>query len=133
MLNEQKMRAIDLVAEGELNKSEVAHRVGISRPTLYKWLDDEEFTAEVNSRLHKERVLAERKIDAKLDFAVGKLYEIAQDDSNRRVQADVLRYLVDRSLGKPTTKLDLETSINENKDVGDDVLDQEFQEFEESE
>ncbi|SDJ76485.1 phBC6A51 family helix-turn-helix protein [Salimicrobium halophilum] len=133
MLDERQMRAIEYVAEGQLNRSDIAKRVGISRPTLYKWLDDDEFVSEVNSRLQKERGLAEKKIDAKLDFAVGKLYEIAQDNSNRRVQADVLKYLVDRSLGKPTTKLDLDASLNDEKNVEADVLDQEFQEYESNE
>ncbi|MBM7631112.1 phBC6A51 family helix-turn-helix protein [Geomicrobium sediminis] len=126
MLNEPMMRAVELIAEGQLNKSEIASRVGISRPTLYKWLDNEEFKAEVHSRLHKERVFAEKMIEARLEFAINKLHEIAKDSSNRRVQAQTLQYLVDRALGKPTTRVDLDQVTSTAQGVEGDVLDAEL-------
>lgn len=132
IIDDRKMLAIELLADGELTKVDIAKKVGIARQTIYDWMNDDKFKAELDNRLHQRKVFVQKKIDGKLDFVIDKLYELANDDSNKRVQAQVLQYLADRSLGKTTTKLELESSINTNT-VDDDILDVEYDALEEPE
>lgn len=131
MLDDRKLLAIELLADGELTKVDIAEKVGCSRTAIYLWMDNDEFKAELDKRLHNRKVFVQKKIDGKLDFIMDKLYELANDDSNKRVQAQVLQYLADRSLGKTTTKLELDSNIN-NNNIDDDILDVEYDQLEES-
>lgn len=130
MLDDRKLLAIELLADGELTKVDIAEKVGCSRTAIYLWMDNDEFKAELDKRLHNRKVFVQKKIDGKLDFVMEKLYELANDDSNKRVQAQVLQYLADRSLGKTTTKLELDTNLN-NNNIDDDILDVEYDQLEE--
>lgn len=130
MLDDRKLLAIELLADGELTKVDIAEKVGCSRTAIYLWMDNDEFKAELDKRLHNRKVFVQKKIDGKLDFVMEKLYELANDDSNKRVQAQVLQYLADRSLGKTTTKLELDTNLN-NNNIDDDILDVEYDQLQE--
>jgi predicted DNA-binding protein YlxM (UPF0122 family) len=129
MLDDRKILAIELLVDGELPKTEIAKRVGCSRQAIYEWLEkNEEFKAELDARLHHRKVSVQKRIDSKLDFVVDKLYELAADSSNKRVQAQVLQYLADRSLGKPTSKHEV-TAEAKTSNVSEDVLEAEFEEW----
>lgn len=130
MIDDRKMLAIELLADGELRKTEIADRIGCSRQAIYHWLNDDEFRAELNNRLQQRKSFVQKKIDGKLDYVIDKLYDLADDDSNKRVQAQVLQYLADRSLGKTTTKLDIDAGMKDNQNVDQDVLDAENEEWE---
>lgn len=130
MLDDRKLLAIELLADGELTKVDIAEKVGCSRTAIYLWMENDEFKAELDKRLHNRKVFVQKKIDGKLDFVMEKLYELANDDSNKRVQAQVLQYLADRSLGKTTTKLELDTNLN-NNNIDDDILDVEYDQLQE--
>jgi hypothetical protein len=58
------------------------------------------------------------------------LYELATDNSNKRVQAQVLQYLADRALGKPSSKLDITAEAKTGDTVSQDLLESEFEEWE---
>lgn len=129
MLDERQLLAVEKLVEGVLTRTDIAKVVGIHRTTLYKWLDDPEFVAEVDRRLQVIKGFAENKIKAHVGFALNNLIELAADSSNRRVQAQVNQYLMDRALGRPTTKVDVEAGLKETP-TGVDVLQDEFNEFE---
>lgn len=130
MLDDKKILAIELLVDGELTKTEIAKRVGRSRNALYLWLDDDEFKAELDKRLQGRKSFVQKIIDGKLEFVMDKLYELAADSSNKRVQAQVCQYLADRSLGKPTSKHEIEAGIKDNIEVDKDVLESEFDQWE---
>ncbi|WP_117161447.1 phBC6A51 family helix-turn-helix protein [Paraliobacillus sp. X-1268] len=125
MLDNKKLLAIELLADGQLTKTDIAKKIGSSRQIIYNWLENEEFRAELDKRLHNRKVSVQKTIDGKLEFVMDKLYELANDDSNKRVQAQVLQYLADRSLGKATSKVELSTNINNNS-INDDILEVEY-------
>jgi len=130
MLDEKKILAIEMLVDGELTKVEIAKRIGVSRQALYNWLDDEEFRAELDRRLQGIKSFVQKRIDAKLEFVIDKLYELATDNSNKRVQAQVLQYLADRALGKPSSKLDITAEAKTGDTVSQDLLESEFEEWE---
>jgi transposase-like protein len=128
MIHDKKMLAIELLADGELRKTEIAKKIGVSRQALYHWLNDQEFVAELDRRLQQKKSLVQKRIDGKLDFVIEKLYELANDSSNKRVQAQVLQYLADRALGKPTSKHEIEAAMNDKNNIDEDILEAEFDE-----
>jgi predicted DNA-binding protein YlxM (UPF0122 family) len=133
IIDEKKRLAIELLADGELTKTEISKRCGVSRQALYEWTINEEFIAALDERLHSRKKFVEKRFDVKLEFVIDKLYELASDSSNKRVQAQVLQYLADRSLGRIPAKHELTTKIdtggnnfaeNEIKDVFDMIEDE---------
>ncbi|WP_186320514.1 phBC6A51 family helix-turn-helix protein [Fictibacillus phosphorivorans] len=131
IIDDKKILAIELLADGELTKTAVSERVGIARQTLYDWLGNEEFIAALDERLHNRKKFVEKMFDGKLEFVVDKLYELATDDSNKRVQAQILCYLADRSLGRIPSKHELTTKIDAGKpNVSTDILEEEHAKWE---
>lgn len=124
----RKLLAIEKLIEGEMSRVAIAEMIGISRQTLYSWMNNELFVAEMDERLLSIKSFTEKKIQSQVDFALTNLLELARDDSNRRVQAQVNQYLLDRALGKPTSKVELEAGIKEQP-TGTDILEAEFTEF----
>ncbi|SFM38097.1 CENP-B N-terminal DNA-binding domain-containing protein [Gracilibacillus orientalis] len=61
----EKHWLFQLLAEGELTKTEIAKRCGIASQTLYVWYnDDAVFKAELDRRLQQRKVLVEKIIDS---------------------------------------------------------------------
>lgn len=129
MLNRKQILAIDQLIEGERNRKQIAEFVGVSRNTLYAWLDNDEFVAEWDRRVQQVQSFSDKRIQSNVNFALGNLLKLAADDSNKRVQAQVNMYLVDRALGRPTAKVDLEAGMKNNAPTRADVLESEFAEF----
>lgn len=122
MLDDRKVLAIQHLAEGEKAKTEIAKLVGVSRVTLYDWLDNEEFKAELDRRIQQRKSLVENIIDSKLEDMVGQLATLATTSKNDMVKAKILTYWVDRGLGKPTSKLEVEATNQINPTIDDDLL-----------
>lgn len=125
MLDDRKLLAIQHLAEGEKPKTEIAKLTGISRTTLYEWLDDDEFKAELNRRLQQRKNLVEKIIDSKLEQAVESLVELSYKSKNDMVKMRALTYLIDRGLGKATEKLEV-TAKQDNINVNQDLLNSEY-------
>jgi transposase len=130
ILDDRKTLCIQLLAEGELPKTEVAKRCGIVRQTIYDWLDDPTFKAELDRRLQQRKVFVEKIIDSKLENAVDSLFDLADTTDNARVKAQVLQYIIDRGLGKPVSKHEIKADMGDQNKVSEDVLEAEFAEFE---
>ncbi|MGF7057200.1 phBC6A51 family helix-turn-helix protein [Brassicibacter mesophilus] len=123
MLDQQKILAIQLLVDGELSRTDIAKKVGVSRQALYNWLDNDEFKAELNRRIQDRKVLCEKIIDSKLQDAVDKLWELQLSTQNSRVKAEVLKYFIDRALGKPASKLEMNDSRENKENITDnDIL-----------
>lgn len=131
IIDDKKILALELIADGELSKTDVAKKVGIARQTLYEWLGNDEFIAKLDERLQSRKKFVEKMFDGKLEFVVDKLYELATDDSNKRVQAQVLQYLADRSLGRIPAKHELTTKIDSNNGYHEVEIKSVFDEIEE--
>ncbi|MEC1780065.1 phBC6A51 family helix-turn-helix protein [Schinkia azotoformans] len=133
MLNDKQLLAIELIAEGEFTKTEIATKCNTSRQSIYNWLSSDEFITALDDRLQNRKKFVEKMFDGKLEFVIDKLYELAKDDSNKRVQAQVLQYLADRSLGKTPSKHEVMTEIKESKNYTDDQISEVFDQLEEDE
>ncbi|SKA99393.1 Helix-turn-helix of insertion element transposase [Caloramator quimbayensis] len=126
MLDERKEKAITLILSGEAI-TDVAKLVGVYRSTIYNWLEDEEFKAELDRRRQEIVKQGNALILAELKTYVMELRKMAVKGKSERNRLDALQYLIDRVLGKTTTKV--EQIVTEDKDkVNDDILENEFKE-----
>ncbi len=129
-LTQQQLLACQLLAQGGVERTEIAKECGVSRATLYNWLKKPEFNAEVDRRIQEFKDFGEMLITSKLHSAVDKYWGLASTSRNDNARGKALEYFIDRALGKPVDKTELtvntETKTNEIEPV---VLDMEQEEF----
>ena len=122
MIDERHIKFIELLVTGEYTMQEIADLVGVARNTLYTWLEREEGKAEMDKRLHEVRTNAAKLFDAKLDKAIDEYWKLAMTTTDVRTKQVALSYWIDRSLGKTTSKLDINDTRNESNVSEEDIL-----------
>lgn len=133
MMDEKKVKALELLVAGEHTKVDIAKIVGVERSTLYNWINNPEFVAELDKRLQEVKDLAKKEFDAKLPRAINEYWELAMTTQDSRTKESVLYKWIERSLGKVATRIDLEASTKQtNNTVDEDIIDAEIDEIEES-
>ena len=118
MLNEKKVKMIDYIIEGNLDKTEIAKTLDVSRQTIYDWMKDDEVIAEYDRRLQASRTDSNRRLQACLNPLLNKLYNIAMYSKSARDSKDAAVYLVNRVLGTPKESI----SVQDNNDESIDPL-----------
>lgn len=126
MLNERQIKGAKMYAEGN-TPTEIARQLNINRGTFYDWLKKEEFTREVDR--FKQEILnsAEKSMISKVELYVESLEGIALSGRSEKNRVDALTYLLDRVLGKSTTKIQDVTEAKEDgkKDISWDNVEDE--------
>lgn len=113
-INEIQSNVIDLILEGH-KMTEIAKETGIYRSQLYRWLDKEEFKAELESRRAQLRKSAKDKITGQVNSLADEMLKLAMNSTDQRVKLQAIKYLLDRSLGIPTAaKEDTNTPGKDN-------------------
>ena len=122
MLTEKQDKAITMLIEGQ-TKTAVANELKISRTTLYKWLDDKEFTAEMHRR--GQKMCDEALNDAKLDVKklLGELKKMALTSENENIKLTAINSLLDRVLGKATARQEIAIDKATESDIELDDID----------
>lgn len=115
MLNEKKLKMIDLLIEGNIEKTEIAKEIGVSRQTIYEWLKDEEVLAEYDRRLNDNRTKCNRRLQTWLNPLLHRLYFIAMNGATRDSK-DVAIYLVNRVLDTPKETMTVDKATQNNVD-----------------
>lgn len=127
ILDERKEQAITYLLAG-YTISDVARLINASRQTIYNWLEDEEFRAELDKRRQEIVKAGNQKIVKDLDLYINKIKLLATKAKSEKVQLDAAIYLLDRVYGTPRSKVDIdvekteETSEKVDKDVLKDIL-----------
>ena len=116
MITEQQSEMIDYLIAGN-NKSDTAKLLGVSRQTVYAWLELKEVKAEKQKRLNDIKVNARNKIATKVDNCIDGIYEIAMKSKDMRTKFQACKYLCDQFIGAPTT----DKPAQENKDKNIEV------------
>ena len=111
-VSEMQSNVIDLMLEGH-KMTEIAKETGIYRSQLYRWLKNEEFKAELESRRAQLRKSADDKITGKVDYLADEMLKLAKESTDQRVKYNAIKYLLGRSLGVPTA------AKEDNSDPGD--------------
>lgn len=127
MIDERKEKAITLIINGD-PIVDIAKLVGVARATIYNWLDDEEFKAELDRRRQDIVTQGNNLILSELGLYIKELKKIALCGRSEKVRTDTAQYLIDRVLGKTTTKLEANLIENDLNKLNNDILEQEFSE-----
>lgn len=118
VLTENHLDAINYILEGK-NTSEVAKLCNVSRTAIYNWLGDSNFKAELEKRKHEIKTNADKKLAGRLDGYLEELHKIATTGKTEKERRAACEYLVDRVLGKSTTKVADVTEEDENTNTID--------------
>lgn len=123
-LGEKHYRCIEMIIEG--NKiTEIAKLLGASRQSIYNWLDDDVFKAELNKQRQEIKKQGQDKILSKFDIYLNKIHDIALNSPSDNVKLNALEFLVEHVLGKATSKIEQttkeDTKNNKQEDI-DDLL-----------
>lgn len=127
-VSELQSKVIDLILEGR-KMTEIAKETGVYRSQLYRWLKDEKFVAELETRRAQLRKSARDKITGSVGDLVDKMLKLANDSTDQRVKYNAIKYLLDRCLGtpavakedKPTDSRDNNTDTNTLKKEIEDI------------
>ena len=117
-INKQKSETISYLVQGGISKGDIAKMVGVSERSLYRWLNDEEFKAELQKQaeVFEKQVIKESQtlLRGQLSTSIKGIVEIANNNDNKEeTRLKAYQYLVDRVLGNTTTKIEQE--VNEKK------------------
>lgn len=122
MLNEKQVEVLQLHVEGE-NITNISKITGVTRQSIYNWMKDEEFKEELDKALDKAKSDANYKVTTKLPNYIDELSRLALTAKSEKIRSDTLMYLVDRVLGKSTTKIE---NIGDNNLKKDNKSDREL-------
>lgn len=129
MLDERQIKAIEIQSTGG-NITDMAKASGVSRNTIYKWIELEEFKAEV-SRCQQEFISSTIQIiTAYAPKNAMKLIKLADTTANKKIELDARLALLNKTMPN-TTKISVDDGRDSKDIVSVDVLDQEIQEFDE--
>ena len=115
LLGEKQMKCIQLLLSGELNHTEIAKELKISRNTIYKWKKDPLFVAELQKCADDIKSRTQRYLDYRSLEAAKALWGMATSDAATlsKTRASIYNEWLDRTMGKPTTSVTVEHKQDE--------------------
>ena len=103
MLDERQLKACYLLAQGR-SKSSIAKEIGVNVKTVTAWTKKEEFNAEVEKCLERQKLSIEETIKRNVEPIMSRMLGIALSSDSDKTSLDACIYLVNRLLGTPTAK-----------------------------
>lgn len=92
---------MELIIQGE-TISDIAKMMKVSRGTIYNWLDDENFKADLNKQRQEIKDASKERINANIGIYIGELHKIATTSQSEKARIEASTYLLNRVLGTPT-------------------------------
>ena len=102
---DKQLKAIDLLASG-LNKKETARIVDVNVSTIYLWLKNKNFKAEINRRILDNKENIDLSIMKYTDAVLKEIYSLATKAKSEKVRLDACTYLINRVAGSPVAKVE---------------------------
>jgi len=129
VLDERQLKVCELLAKGT-TVVDIAKEVGISRQTVYDWKKLEEFVAEID-RLGQEFLnAAQGRLKFAAVLAAEEVIKLLKSGTYEKTRLSAAQDILDRNLGKATTRMEVGDSRSDKDNVTVDVLDKEIDEFE---
>ena len=114
LLSAEKRR--EIVLEEYLKGTSVvniAKLVGVNRGTIYTDLDREDMKAKLNKAREQNLKNVTDIINIQSSQYINELTKIAMTSKDEKLRADVLKYLLDHSIGKATSKQDINVTTTD--------------------
>ena len=114
LLSAEKRR--EIVLEEYLKGTSVvniAKLVGVNRGTIYTDLDREDMKVKLNKAREQNLKNVTDIINIQSSQYINELTKIAMTSKDEKLRADVLKYLLDHSIGKATSKQDINVTTTD--------------------
>ena len=115
-LSDIQISAAEMLQNGRFTQGEIAKIIGVHPVTITRWRKNEKFMAAVK-KCQQEKI---RQTLAMLNEGSARateiLMELAECD-DKRVKMEAVKYILDRNLGKTTSKIIVDDSGKDDKDV----------------
>lgn len=115
VLGEKHYKCISMLIEGG-KITEIAKNLPASRQSIYNWLEDEEFKAELDKERQEIKKRGKDRILNNFDVYLNKLNELALNSPSDNVKLNALEFLVEHIIGKPTSKTEITTTEDKKED-----------------
>lgn len=127
MLDQRQINAIERQAIGG-NITDMSVAAGVTRNTIYKWIELEEFKAEV-ARCQQEYISSTIQIITSYAPTNAKrLIKLAESTTNKKIELDARLALLNKTMPN-TTKISIDDGRDSKDKVDVDVLDAEMDEL----
>lgn len=128
MLDDRQIRVCELIATG-MPITEVSKTLSIARSTIYEWKKLDEFNAEV-SRFGQEFIYAAQgRLKCAAKDAADEVIKLLKHGKYEKTRLSAAQDILDRNLGKATTRVEVEDGRKDKDNVTTDVLDDEMNEL----
>ena len=104
------------------SKSRIAKEIGVNVKTVTAWTKKEEFNAEVEKVLERQKLSIEETIKRNVEPIMSRMLGIALSSESDKTSLDACIYLVNRLLGTPTAKTIEVTEETVEVENIDDIL-----------
>ena len=115
-LSDIQISAAEMLQSGRFTQGEIAKIIGVHPVTITRWRKNDKFMAAVK-KCQQEKI---RQTLAMLNEGSARateiLMELAECD-DKRVKMEAVKYILDRNLGKTTSKIIVDDSGKDDKDV----------------
>ena len=127
-IGEKHLKAIEYIIQG-YTISDVAKMVKVHRSSIYNWLDDYGFKAELNRQRQEIKDGAKERINANIGIYIDELHKIATTSQSEKARIEASTYLLNRVLGTPT-RVQQDITEDNNKDTDNVDIDNVLEEIE---
>ena len=103
-LTDKQIKAAEMLQSGEYPKTEIARIIGIHRNTLNDWCKNEKFMAAVHKCADEKIRQTLALLNDSSVIATRALIELIKS-GDKRAQMEAAKYILDRNLGKTTSKI----------------------------
>lgn len=127
MLDDRKIKFIELYLKktDDVTMADIAKDVGVSRTTLWEWLNhDEEVKNEVDRLERQKRILLRHRVANEAGSAFDVIVDLAHNADLEKTKLDAAQYIVNRYDGNPTAKVEQVINKNNDGDLSTDLLEQ---------
>ena len=126
MLDERQIKAVLCQSTGG-NISQMARKAGVTRNTIYKWIEKEEFKAEV-AKCQQEFFIQGKSMISYLSVKALNTLQKLMYSKNEKIRFDASSKILDKSHSN-ATKIELNDDRDTKDNVPPDVLDEEINEI----
>lgn len=128
-LNDNQMKAIQYTLRG-MSNAEIGELLGVDRSTVWRWSQTKEWMSTFNDMQQEIKTQGENKILNELDVYIEELKNMALTSESDKTKLDALTYLIDRVMGKATTKVqDISDDKDKDNKINTEQMNEEFKKF----
>jgi transposase-like protein len=122
MLTEQQLKAVELVLEGEKTVTAIAKECGVSRPTMYSWMNKDEFKEKLSALDDLRDEFLRKAIKSRVEVYKERLEALSEKSPNDMVKLNATKELMSHA-GWNSNVQDINIKDDRQQDNTNDMLD----------